>query len=331
MLYLTILIGVGFINLEIKTAINLLWDLNPNIMEKPWPKLSYEKGKDTFETIHLFTQIIGKIKLTLLPWINHSWHVALHITPTGLTTQMIPYDDRSFQIDFDFLEHQLKIKTSHGEQRQFSLSGLSVAEFYQFVFDNLRKLAISIRIYPIPCEFENPIPFNKDTIHSSYDMEQVIAFHKAQLNIYEVFLKFRSTFRGKSSPIQFYWGGFDLALSFFSGKIAPIHPGGILGLPNWVAEEAYNREVSSVGFWIGSDILPEPVFYSYLYPEPIGYQRAEILPEGAYYHPILREFILPYSAVESSVDEEKTLLEFLNCTYQAGADLADWDRAILNA
>jgi hypothetical protein len=298
-------------------------------MKKPWPKLSYEKGKDTFETLHLFTQIIGKIKLATLPWINHSWHVALHIVPTGLTTQMIPYEDKSFQIDFDFRDHQLKIITSDGERKQFDLPGLSVSDFFARVFEDLRKLGINILIYPIPCEIEEPIPFDKDTVHASYDTEQVAAFHQAQLNIYEVFLKFRSGFRGKSSPVHFFWGGFDLAISFFSGRIAPIHPRGIPGLPDWVAEESYDREVSSAGFWIGSDTLPEPVFYSYLYPEPLGYNNAEIQPEQAYYHPILREFILPYSVVQESEDEEKVLLEFLNSTYQAGADLADWDRVIL--
>lgn len=298
-------------------------------MKKPWPKLSYEDGKDTFETLHLFTQIIGKIKLATLPWINHSWHVALYIVPTGLTTQMIPYEDKSFQIDFDFREHQLKIITSDGERKQFDLPGLSVSDFFGRVFEDLRKLGINILIYPIPCEIEHPIAFDKDTVHASYDSEQVAAFYQAQLNIYEVFLKFRSGFRGKSSPVHFFWGGFDLALSFFSGRIAPVHPGGIPGLPDWVAEESYDREVSSAGFWIGSDTLPEPVFYSYLYPEPFGYNNAQIQPEQAYYHPILREFILPYSVVQESEDEEKVLLEFLNSTYQAGADLADWDRVIL--
>lgn len=298
-------------------------------MKKPWPKLSYEKGKDTFETLHLFTQIIGKIKLATLPWINHSWHVALHIAPTGLTTQMIPYEDKSFQIDFDFRDHQWKIITSDGKRKQFDLPGLSVSDFFARIFEDLRKLGINILIYPIPCEIEDPIPFDEDTVHASYDKEQVAAFHQAQLNIYEVFLKFRSGFRGKSSPVHFFWGGFDLALSFFSGRIAPIHPGGIPGLPDWVAEESYDREVSSAGFWIGSDTLPEPVFYSYLYPEPLGYNNAEIQPDQAYYHPRLREFILPYSVVQESEDEEKVLLEFLNSTYQAGADLADWDRVIL--
>jgi hypothetical protein len=298
-------------------------------MKKPWPVLSYEKGKDTFETLHLFIQIIGKIKLATLPWINHSWHVALHVVPIGLTTQTIPYEDKSFQIDFDFLEHQLRIKTSEGEVKEFDLSTLSVAEFYRRVFDDLRKLNIHTLIYPVPCEIENPIPFEEDTIHSSYDKQQVNAFHRALLNIVEVFLKFRSGFRGKSSPIHFFWGGFDLALSFFSGRVAPTHPGGIPGLPDWVAEESYNREVSSVGFWMGNEALPEPTFYAYLYPEPLGYSNAEIQPEEAYYHYKLGEFILPYSVVQQSEDEERTLLAFLQSTYQAGADLADWNRSIL--
>jgi hypothetical protein len=299
------------------------------IMRKPWPELSYEKGKDTFETLHLFTQVVGKIKLETLPWMNHSWHVALHVVPTGLTTQMIPYGNKSFQIDFNLCEHCLRIITSNGELRQFSLARLSVVEFYQLIFEKLLELSIHIDIFPIPSEIEDPIPFHEDTIHCTYDEEQVTLFHDALLNIYEVFLKFRSRFRGKSSPTHFFWGSFDLALSFFSGKIAPVHPGGILGLPDRIAIEAYNREVSSVGFWLGSDTFPEPVFYSYLYPEPVGYNRAEVRPDSAYYHSALREFILPYSVVKESEDEERTLLEFLESTYQAGANLANWDRDVL--
>lgn len=299
------------------------------IMEKPWPELSYENGKETFETLHLFTQVVGKIKLEALPWINHSWHVALHIVPTGLTTQMIPYSNKSFQIDFDFLEHRLKVITSNGELKQFSLLRLSVAEFYRLVFEKLMELSIHININTMPSEIEDPIPFSEDTVHCTYDPERVAAFHAALLNIYKVFAKFRSRFRGKSSPTHFFWGGFDLALSFFSGKVAPVHPGGIPGLPDWIAIESYNREVSSVGFWIGSDALPEPIFYSYLYPEPVGYSRAEARPDHAYYHPILREFILPYSVVKESEDEERTLLDFLESTYQAGANLANWDRTVL--
>jgi hypothetical protein len=298
-------------------------------MKKPWPVLSYNKGRATFETLHLFTQIIGKIKLATLPWINHSWHVALHITPKGLTTQTIPYEDKSFQIDFDFLEHQLRIRTNEGEVTELDLSGMYVADFYHRVFRALRELNIHISIYPVPSEIENPIPFDEDTIHSSYDREEVNAFHTAHLNIYEVFLKFRSDFRGKSSPIHFFWGGFDLALSFFSGRTAPKHPGGIPGLPNWVAEESYNREVSSVGFWMGNETLPEPIFYAYLYPEPIGYSKAEIEPEGAYYHQTLGEFVFPYSVVQQSEDEERALLRFLRSTYREGVELADWDRSIL--
>lgn len=298
-------------------------------MTKPWPTLSYIKGKDTFTTLKLFTQIIGKIKLATLPWINHSWHVSLQIIPTGLTTLTIPTATKDFQIDFDFIEHQLQIKTSQGEFLYFSLRDISVAEFFRKVFDCLRRLKIEVNIFPVPSEIENPIPFKEDYINHTYDKIQVENYHQALLNIQAVFMKFRSIFKGKSSPIQFYWGSFDLALSFFSGREAPQHPGGIPGLPDWVAIESYNREVSSSGFWIGDENVREPAFYAYIYPEPSAYHRANILPEAAYYHSKLGEFILPYSIVQESEDEEKTVLNFLMSTYQAGADLAEWNRGIL--
>ncbi|HEV2832800.1 MAG TPA: DUF5996 family protein [Hanamia sp.] len=298
-------------------------------MQQQWPVLSYEKGKDTYDTLHLWTQIVGKIKLAILPWVNHSWHVTLHITTYGLTTQTIPYQDKSFQIDFDFMEHLLKITTSKGELRKLNLHGISVADFYKKIFELLNELEINVKIKPIPSEIANPIPFEKDTTHAGYDAEQAAAFHKALLNIQDVFMKFRGEFKGKCSPIHFFWGGFDLALSFFSGRKAPKHPGGVPGLPDWVAEEAYFREVSSCGFWTGSDALPEPVFYCYLYPEPEGYSTATVLPEEAYYNTTFREFILPYSAVQQSENSAEKLLEFLNSTYHTGANLAKWDREIL--
>jgi hypothetical protein len=298
-------------------------------MQQQWPVLSYEKGKDTYDTLHLWTQIVGKIKLAILPWVNHSWHVTLHITPYGLTTQTIPYQDKSFQIDFDFMEHLLKITTSKGELRKLNLHGISVADFYKKIFELLNDLEINVKIKPIPSEIANPIPFEKDTTHAGYDDQQAAAFHKALLNIQDVFMKFRGEFKGKCSPIHFFWGGFDLALSFFSGRKAPKHPGGVPGLPDWVAEEAYCREVSSCGFWTGSDALPEPVFYCYLYPEPEGYSTTTVQPEEAYYNTTFREFILPYSAVQQSENSETKLLEFLNSTYHTGANLAKWDREIL--
>lgn len=298
-------------------------------MQLQWPVLSYQKGKDTYDTIHMWTQIVGKIKLAILPWVNHSWHITLHITTTGLTTLLIPYKDQNFQIDFDFIEHQLKISTDKGEIRKFDLHGISVADFYKKIFELLQELKIDIKIKPVPAELANPVPFEKDTVHASYDDEQVTAFHNALLKIQEVFMKFRSTFKGKCSPIHFFWGGFDLALSFFSGRRAPKHPGGVPGMPDWVAVEAYCREVSSCGFWTGGEGLTEAVFYCYLYPEPGGYDTAKVQPAEAYYNTTFREFILPYSAVQQSEDGETKLLQFLNSTYHAGADLAKWDREIL--
>jgi hypothetical protein len=298
-------------------------------MQQQWPVLSYEKGKDTFETLHMWTQIVGKIKLATLPWVNHSWHVTLHIVPTGFTTQTMPYKDQNFQIDFDFIHHHLKIETSKGDLRKFDLHGISVADFYKKIFALLDELEIDLKIKPVPVEIENPIPFEKDTVHKTYDEETVIAFHKSLLLIQNVFMKFRGEFKGKCSPIHFFWGSFDLALSFFSGRRAPKHPGGIPGLPDWVAQEAYCREVSSCGFWAGGEGLTVPAFYCYLYPEPDGYKNAKVQPEEAYYNTTFREFILPYPAVQQSADPEKKLLEFLNSTYHAGADLAKWDRGLL--
>jgi hypothetical protein len=204
-----------------------------------------------------------------------------------------------------------------------------VADFYTKIFEDLNELGIEIKIKPVPVELFDPIAFKEDTIHATYDDKQVIAFHTALLKIQEVFMQFRSSFKGKCSPLHFFWGGFDLALSFFSGRRAPKHPGGVPGMPDWVAIEAYCREVSSAGFWTGNDMLPEPAFYTYLYPEPEGYKTSTIQPPEAYYHTTLGEFILPYSAVQRAVNPGTLLLDFLNSTYRAGADLAKWDRQIL--
>ena len=298
-------------------------------MLQQWPVLSYEKSKDTYETLHLWTQIVGKIKLAILPWVNHSWHITLHVTSYGLTTQTMPYGDRNFQIDFDFIEHLLKISTSRGELRQFDLHGISVADFYKKIFELLDDLEINIKINPVPSEIVDPVPFEKDAIHKSYVDDQVTAFHSALLKIQNVFMEFRSGFKGKCSPVHFFWGGFDMALSFFSGRRAPKHPGGVPGMPDWVAAEAYCREVSSAGFWTGNDTLPEAAFYCYLYPEPDGYKTAKVQPEATYYNTTLGEFILPYQAIQQSENPRKELLEFLKSTYEAGADLAKWERKIL--
>ena len=298
-------------------------------MKNDWPQLKFEDLKDTAATVQLWAQIVGKIRLRKSPWLNHSWHVTLHITPTGLTTHTMPYEDLDFQIDFDFVLHQLKISTSKGQSKQFSLHGISVAGFYKNIFAKLGELGIDVKIKPVPCELANPTPFEQDTRNCTYKPETVAAFHNALLNIQDVFMEFRGGFKGKCSPIHFFWGSFDLALSLFSGRRAPKHPGGVPGLPDWVAEEAYCREVSSSGFWTGNEGFPEAAFYCYLYPEPEGYKTAKIQPDGAYYNQTFGEFILPYSVVQQAEDPRSKLLEFLDSTYSIGADLANWDRQSL--
>lgn len=295
-------------------------------MQKEWPVLSYEKGKKTYDTLHMWTQIIGKIKLATLPWMNHSWNVTLHITTSGLSTMNLPFKKKHFQIEFDFIAHQLKVNTSLGEFRAFDLQGISVADFYHKVFKILEDLEIQLKIKPIPVELVSPIPFEQDYTHATYDVVQVRAFHQALLFMQDSFTKFRCGFKGKCSPVHFFWGSFDLAVSRFSGRRAPKHPGGIPNLPDWVAEEAYSHEVYSCGFWTGSEALPEPSFYSYLYPEPAGYKNAEVKPTEAYYHKTLREFILPYDVVQRAHDPGGVLQEFLESTYDAGANLSNWNR-----
>lgn len=298
-------------------------------MKNQWPVLSYEKGKDTYATLHMWTQIVGKIKLAVMPWINHSWHVTLHLTPTGLSTRDMPSENNNFQIDFDFIDHQLKIITSDGDKKTFDLQGISVADFYQKIFTDLGELGIDVQIFSTPVEMENPIPFEKDTKNATYDKEEARALHQALLKAQNVLTHVRCNFTGKCSPVHFFWGSFDLAVSRFSGRRAPKHPGGIPSLADWVAQEAYSHEVASFGFWPGSEALPEAAFYAYLYPAPEGYKNAKVKPEGAYFHETLSEFILPYSIVQKSADPEKMLLEFLNSTYEAAATLAEWDREAL--
>ena len=294
-------------------------------MENQWPILSYKKGRDTYATLHMWTQIVGKIKLALVPWINHSWHITLHLTPRGLSTHEMQYQDKNLQIDFDFIDHKLKIITSKGVQKDFALENISVADFYHKIFALLQKLEINIKIYTTPVEIENPIPFEKDNVNATYDPKVGADLHQALLKAHNVLIHMRSNFTGKCSPVHFFWGSFDLAVSRFSGRKAPKHPGGIPHLPDWVAEEAYSHEVASFGFWPGSEALPEAAFYAYIYPEPEGYENVEIKPKDAYYHKTLREFVLPYNAVQKSEDPKGVLMEFLNSTYKAAATLANWD------
>lgn len=295
-----------------------------------WPALSYKDAKGTYETIHLWTQIAGKIKLAQMPWINHSWHTTLLVSPRGLTTGDIPSENKHFQINFDFIDHEFQIITSKGESESFSFKDLSVAGFYKNVIDSLNKFGIEVKINTIPNEMVDPIPLDKDEQHKEYQPLHASNWHTVLLNVAEVFNKFRAEFIGKSSPVHFFWGGFDLAVSRFSGKKAPKHPGGVPNLPDWVAQEAYSHEVSSSGFWPGNEILPFAVFYNYIYPEPKGFDRAQISPEKAYYFKDMGEFILPYKDVQESEDPSKMLLDFLHSTYNNAADLANWEREKLD-
>lgn len=290
-----------------------------------WPELYYDEARQTYETIHLWTQIAGKIKLAKLPWMNHSWHVTLFVTPFGLTTGDIPDHDKHFQINFDFLKHQLQIITSKKDEQVFNLESLSVASCYQQTLTALHEFGVNCKINPIPNEIENPVPLDVDNIHATYNPKHAAGLHQALLNANEVFTLFRSNFIGKCSPVHFFWGSFDLAVSRFSGKEAPLHPGGVPNLPDHVAQEAYSHEVSSCGFWPGNEAVPFAAIYSYIYPEPENFKSAAIKPGGAYYDEKLKEYLLPYSTVQQSDNPSKILLDFLQSTYEAGANLAHWD------
>ena len=293
-----------------------------------WPELPYAAWKDTAETLHLWTQVVGKVRLKLTPWLNHSWHVALYVTASGLTTSPIPWQGGSFQIDFDFIDHVLWIRTSDGQFRQLMLRPMMVAEFYADLFVALVELGIDIRIRTMPCEIPDCIPFDQDSTHAAYDREYANRFWRVLLAAHDVFAHFRTGFLGKASPVHFFWGSFDLAVTRFSGRRAPLHPGGIPHLPDAVAQEAYSHEVSSAGFWPGGGD-GDAAFYSYAYPAPEGFAAAKIAPAQAFFSKELGEFILPYEAVRTAPVPERTLMAFLQSTYEAAADPATWDRAAL--
>ena len=300
-----------------------------NISQAPWPELPTAAWRDTYATVQLWTQIAGKIRLTRSPWLNHSWHVALYVTPRGLTTSPIPDGTRTFQIDFDFIDHALRISASDGAQRQFALAGQSVASFYAAIMADLAELGIHIAINDMPNELPEPIRFSQDNLHASYDPSAVRRFFHVLANADRVFKQFRTGFLGKASPVHFFWGSFDLAVTRFSGRRAPQHPGGVPHLSDEVACEAYSHEVSSAGFWPGSGAIDYPAFYSYAYPEPAGYRTTRARPEGAFFSEALGEFILPYDAVRTAAAPDQALLDFLQSTYEAAAVAGQWDRAAL--
>jgi hypothetical protein len=294
-----------------------------------WPELPTAAWRETYATLHLWTQIIGKIRLLRTPWLNHSWHVALYVTARGLTTSPIPIGLNNFQIDLDLIDHRLRISTSDGAAREFALAGHSVASFYRAIMADLAELGIHVAIDETPNELLRPIRFSQDDGHASYDPDAVGRFFRILVNADRVLKQFRTTFLGKASPVHFFWGSFDLAVTRFSGRSAPRHPGGIPHLNDAVACEAYSHEVSSAGFWPGSGAIDYPAFYSYAYPEPAGFRTAQIRPDAAFFNETVDEFILPYDAVRTAAQPDEALLEFLQSTYEAAANAAHWDRDAL--
>ena len=299
-------------------------------MAERWPALPASAWRDTRATLHLMTQIVGKIRLALTPWQNHSWHVALYVTACGLTTSPIPYRGRGFQIDFDFIDHLLWIRTDRGEYRQVMLRPVTVAEFYDDVVIALGELGITVTIDTMPNEIADAVRFPDDTAHKSYDAHSAQRFWRILVAANEIFARFRTGFLGKASPVHFFWGSFDLAVTRFSGRRAPLHPGGVPNLSDDVAREAYSHEVSSAGFWPGGGgVYDEAAFYSYTYPAPDGFANARVKPDAAFWSKDLGEFLLPYEAMRSERDPDAALLMFLQSTYDAAADLGKWDRANL--
>jgi hypothetical protein len=297
--------------------------------EERWPALPEKAWRETRTTLHLWTQIVGKIRLALTPWQNHSWHVALYVTARGLTTSPIPADGRAFQIDFDFIEHALLIRASGGEHGRIALRPMSVAEVYNETMQALRALGIDVTIDTMPNEVPDAVRFEQDTAHASYDADYAHRFWRSLASAHDVFAHFRTGFLGKASPVHFFWGSFDLAVTRFSGRRAPMHPGGVPNLPDAVAREAYSHEVSSAGFWPGGGGYDEAAFYSYAYPPPQGFAEARVKPAAAFWSKELGEFLLPYEAVRSAADPDRAVMEFLQSTYDAAADLGKWDRANL--
>jgi hypothetical protein len=296
---------------------------------RAWPALELESWADTSATLHMWAQIVGKIRLRESAPINHGWHSTLYLTSRGLTTSPIPHGPRSFQIDFDFIEHALVIGASDGRVARVPLEPQTVAAFYRRTMEALASLDIEVKIHGRPNEVLEAIPFAEDEVHRAYDAGAVNRFWRVLVQCDRVFKRFRSPFLGKCSPVHFFWGAMDLAVTRFSGRRAPEHPGGIPNLPDRVTREAYSHEVSSAGFWTGGGAIAYPAFYSYAYPEPPGFAAAAVAPSQAFYSADYREFVLPYEAVRAAADPDAALLEFLQSTYAAAADLAKWDRAAL--
>jgi hypothetical protein len=293
-----------------------------------WPELPYAAWSDTAATLQLWTQIVGKVRLRLTPWFNHGWQVPLYVTARGLGTSSIPVGNEILEIEFDFTGHRLVARTSRGGERSFSLEPQTVADFHRRTIDLLNGIGVAVTINEMPNEVANPIRFSQDRTHAAYDAAAAHRFWRALVQVDRIFRLFRTGFLGKVSPVHFFWGSFDLAVTRFSGRSAPLHPGGVPGLPDAVTREAYSHEVSSAGFWPGSESFPQAAFYSYAYPEPAGFRDRPVTP-GARFDETLGEFILPYDTVRSAANPEALLLDFLSTTYVAAAEAGQWDRKAL--
>jgi hypothetical protein len=294
-----------------------------------WPELPYPAWRDTCATLQLWTQIVGKIRLALTPWLNHSWHVTLYVTPRGLTTSPIFDGQRPFEVSFDFLDHAFRIEIADGRRLQVPLRPQTVAAFYAAVVAALGDAGIQVDIDQTPNELPDPIRFSDDNVHATYDPDFAQRFWRVLVQCDRVFKVFRTGFIGKASPVHFFWGSFDLAVTRFSGRRAPLHPGGVPHLPDPVTREAYSHEVSSAGFWPGGGAIDYPAFYCYAYPTPAGFGKVRVEPSAAFFNAELGEFLLPYDAVRTAADPDAVLLAFLQSTYEAAANLALWDRTAL--
>jgi hypothetical protein len=299
-----------------------------NAVKNDLPALPFDTWKDTLATLHMWTQVVGKVRLKLCPLVNHFWNVAFYLTARGLTSSAMPYQRGAiwgtFEVQFDFIDHQLSVESSNGRRVEIALKAESVAEFYKTFMAALAELGVIVKIWTTPCEIPDPIPFEQDQIHAAYDPEAVNKFWRILVWVDQVFKEFRAGFLGKVSPVHFFWGSFDLAVTRFSGRRAPERPGA-----DSITREAYSHEVSSAGFWPGGGDIQGPAFYSYAAPEPSGFAQQHVRPAAAFYHPQLKEFLLMYDDVRASPSPEAALMEFLQSTYAAAADLGKWDRRAL--
>lgn len=292
----------------------------------PWPSLPLAEWQDTYDTLHMWAQVVGKIRLALSPHINHWWESALYVTPRGLTTSIISHPSQSFAMLFDFLDHLLLIQSSTGRIRKLALEPQSVAKFYGSVLGLLKDMGIEVKLNPMPQEFPNPIPFDQDEKHAAYDREYAERHWRILLQAQRLMSQFRSGFIGKCSPVHFFWGSFDLTVTRFSGRLAPPRPEA-----DFVTREAYSHEVSSCGFWPGSGNIGGPAFYAYFAPEPDGYRDNPLIPKPGFYNLSTQGYVLSYDEVRRAPesDRDRMVLDFFQSTYQTGADLAKWDRANL--